>query len=72
MSLRIKYIFGQERKAIFRLPKKKVIFVFHIILKLDFIRQTIYCIVSKKWNIKTILTFPYPCNWQKLEQPQNE
>ena len=72
MSLRIKYVFGQERETIFHLPNKKVIFVFHIIFKLDFITQIIYCIVSKKWNIKTMLTFPYPCNWQKLEQPQNE
>ena len=22
--------------------------------------------VSKKWNIETMLTFPYSCNWQKL------
>ena len=70
---------------------KKVIFVYHTILKLDFITQIIYCIihiclcsnfilflfstlvsVSNKWNVETILTFPYSYNWQKFEQPQNK
>ena len=39
----MKYIFVQERKAMFRLIK--VIFVFHTIFKLDFITQIIYCII---------------------------
>ena len=68
---------------------KKVIFVFHTIFKLDFITQTIYCIihrclcshfilfcslisVSKKWNIETMLTFPYSYNWQKFNNKMNE
>ena len=63
---------------------KKVIFVFHIIFKLDFITQIIYCTIHrctcvlisyiccslisvfKKWNIETMLIFPYSHNLQKL------
>ena len=28
--------------------------------------------VSKKWNIETMLIFPYSYSWQKFEQPLNE
>ena len=28
--------------------------------------------VSKKWNLETILTFPWSYNWKKFKQPQNE
>ena len=60
---------------------KKVIFVFHTIFKLDFITQNciihrylcshfilFYSVisVSKKWNIETMLNFPYSYNWRKL------
>ena len=82
MSPRIKYIFAQEKKAIFCLIKK-LFFVFQTIFKTDFIKQIIYCIihrclcshfipfwsfisVSKKRNIETMLTFPYSYNWKKL------
>ena len=86
-SLRLKYIFVQERKAIFCIIN--VIFVFHTIFKLDFITQIIYCIihrrlcshfilfcslisVSKKWNIETMLTFPYSYNWKNFNNKMNE
>ena len=35
-------------------------FLFYIIL------------VSKKWNIETILTLPYSYNWQKFNNKMNE
>ena len=76
-----KKCFCSRKKSNFLL-NKKVIFVFHTILKLDFITQIIYCIihrclcfyfiffprisVCKKWNIETMLTFRYSYNWQKL------
>ena len=82
MSPRIKYMFVQERKAMFRLIEK-LFLAFHAIFKLDFMTQiftvlsTCVCVfisyffcslisVSKKWNIETMLTFPYSCNRQKL------
>ena len=77
-------MFVQERKTVFPLLKK-LFFVFHTSVELDFIAQIIYgiiyrCLYShfilflfsyisvfKKWNIETMLTFPYSNNWQKLE-----
>ena len=41
-----KYIFVQERKAMFCLIKK-LFFSFHLIFKLDFIMQIIYCIIHR-------------------------
>ena len=76
-------IYFCSRKKSNILLNKKVIFVFHTIFKFEFITQIICCIihrclcsrfisrfisVSKKWNIKTMLTFPYSYNWQKFEQ----
>ena len=68
-----------SRKKSNILLNKKVIFVFHTIFKVDFITQIICCIIhrclcshfiiflfSKKWNIETMLTFPYSYNWQKF------
>ena len=83
-----KIYFSSRKKSNVSL-NKKVIFVFHIIFKLDFIMQIIYCIihrclcshfilfcslisVSKKWNIETMLTFPYSYNWQKFNNKMNE
>ena len=44
MSPRIKYMFVQERKAMFRLIEK-LFLAFHAIFKLDFMTQIIYCII---------------------------
>ena len=72
-------IYFCSRKKSNILLNKKVIFVFHTIFKVDFITQIICCIIhrclcshfiiflfSKKWNIETMLTFPYSYNWQKF------
>ena len=76
-------IYFSSRKKSNLLLNKKVIFIFHTIFKLDFIKQIIYCIIHRclrfhfiffcslisvyrKWNIETMLTFPYSCSWQKL------
>ena len=87
MSPGIKYIFAYKKKGNVLL-NKKVIFVFHMIFKLDFITQAIYCIihrclyslfilfvllsVSKKPNIERMLTLPYSYNWQKFDNKTNE
>ena len=76
-------IYFCSRKKSNILLNKKVIFVFHTILKFEFITQIICCIIHrclcsrfisrfisvyKKWNIETMLTFPYSNNWQKFER----
>ena len=75
MSPRIKYIFVQERKAMFCLIKKFflsftqfsfrsfTVFI-HRCLCSHFILFWSLISVSKKWNTETMLTFLYSCNWQ--------
>ena len=45
--------------------------IIHRCLCSHFILFCSFISVSKKWNIETMLTFPYSHNWQKL-QLQNE
>ena len=74
-------IFVQERKAMFHLIKKlflsftqfsndfitQIIYcITHRCLCSHFISLFSLISISKKWNIETMLTFPYSYNWQKL------
>ena len=82
----IKMSFVQERKAMFLLIKVIFVFdtifklgfitqiiycIIHRCLCSHFILFCSLISVSKKWNIETMLTFPYSYNWQKFQQ-QNE
>ena len=78
-----KYFCWKMKSNVF-LNKKKVIFVFHPILRLYFIIQIIYRIIhrclyslfirfcSQKRNIETMLTLPYSYKWQKLNNKMDE
>ena len=88
MSPTIKYIFVQERKAVFHLIKKLFLsfsqFSNLISSRRSFtVLSTYICVlisyffcslisVSKKWNIETMLTFPCSYNWPKVNNKMNE
>ena len=88
MSRRIKYIFVEERKAMFGLIKKLFLsftrfsnLIFQgrsfTVLSSDpcVLISYFFCSltsVSKKQDIETMLTFPYSYNWQKFNNKMNE
>ena len=86
MSPRIKCISVQERKAmlnkkvifvfhtIFKLDfiTQIIYCIIHRCLCSHFILFCSLISVSKKWNIETMLTFPYSYNWQKFNNKMNE
>ena len=58
--------YDSKKKIFFCLKKKsnvslnkKVIFLIHVIFKLEFIAQIIYCIIHRCLYYDTTLTFPY-------------
>ena len=88
MSPTIKYIFVQERKAVFHLIKKLFLSSSQFSNLISSLRSftvlsTYICVLisyffcslisaSKKWNIETMLTFPCSYNWPKVNSKMNE